>query len=197
MKSEFGLELLFVRHGQGEHTLYPPVSLDIPDPALTKLGIGQAERLAETHPLNVEDIVIASPTRRTIQTAVIWAESFGCRVLVHNAVGPRMFPLLDASKALRCDTPLPKATIRNHFSIEIIEEASAAVWEEGINCVSEERFALIASEFVRWCRTLGRKRFPIVSHDGTITAYRRLLGEPNVTRSDFPGEASLHLVKLE
>jgi broad specificity phosphatase PhoE len=39
------VELVFIRHGQGEHTLNLPDSLQIQDPPLTKEGVYQAQSL--------------------------------------------------------------------------------------------------------------------------------------------------------
>lgn len=48
------MELIFVRHGQGEHTLNLPKSLNLKNPPLTKLGQLQAEALRTTIPLRVD-----------------------------------------------------------------------------------------------------------------------------------------------
>jgi broad specificity phosphatase PhoE len=65
------VELIFIRHGQGEHTLNLPDSLQIQDPSLTKEGVYQAQSLQSEITLNEKDIVIISPVRRTLETANI------------------------------------------------------------------------------------------------------------------------------
>ena len=46
------MELVFIRHGQGEHTLDLPKSLNTPDPSLTEEGIIQARTLKKHLPLS-------------------------------------------------------------------------------------------------------------------------------------------------
>ncbi|WP_240051001.1 histidine phosphatase family protein [Metabacillus litoralis] len=58
------MELIFIRHGQGEHTLNIPQSLHKGDPALTSNGLLQAKGLAKEFPLSEDDILIVSPLRR-------------------------------------------------------------------------------------------------------------------------------------
>lgn len=67
------MDLIFIRHGQGNHTLNPPVSLHIKDPSLTHKGIEQAKLLRNPLPLSKNDLIVVSPTRRTLQTAFIWS----------------------------------------------------------------------------------------------------------------------------
>ncbi|WP_345742184.1 histidine phosphatase family protein [Cytobacillus gottheilii] len=55
------LELVFIRHGQGEHTLNLPYSLYTTDTSLTKEGIIQARELRTQFPISEDDIVIISP----------------------------------------------------------------------------------------------------------------------------------------
>jgi broad specificity phosphatase PhoE len=102
------MNIIFIRHGQGEHTLNFPESLQIVDPCLTEKGKVQSKRLSERFLLTADDMMIISPTRRTIQTAKHWDHPCNSQHIIHNAVGPRMFPLLPTSRALLCDTPLPK-----------------------------------------------------------------------------------------
>lgn len=73
------MKIIFIRHGQGEHTLSPPESLQMSDATLTEKGVQQAQQLKQTFPLTNKDIIIISPTRRTIETALIWAK----KSLVH------------------------------------------------------------------------------------------------------------------
>ena len=73
------MELVFIRHGQGEHTMDVPRSLQLKDPSLTPKGVKQAELLRNKFPLTNNDIVFISPIRRTLQTAFIWSESIDCK----------------------------------------------------------------------------------------------------------------------
>ncbi|SCM01253.1 Protein of unknown function [Bacillus cytotoxicus] len=46
---------------------------------------------------------------------------------------------------------------------------------EGINTILEQDFMNLADECIRWCYTLYANRIYLVSHEGTITAYRQYL----------------------
>lgn len=189
------MELLFVRHGQGEHTVNFPESLHITDPPLTERGRSQASKLSEEFQLNDDDMIIVSPLRRTIQTALCWNHNGGSRIIIHNAIGPRMFPLLPASRSLPCDSPLSKSTLSSDFPNLSVIESDYIKWDEGINAVDEPIFHRVAKDFMDFCKSLNRKRIHIVSHDGTITSYRQFLGEESLTRQDFLTETGWHLVK--
>ncbi|OFC98796.1 hypothetical protein BTGOE7_59220 [Bacillus thuringiensis] len=51
-----------------------------------------------------------------------------------------------------------------------------------------KEFNSIANNFLLWCKAMRRKKIFIVSHDGTITAYREILTKQKLTREDFLGE---------
>ncbi|SFC94737.1 Broad specificity phosphatase PhoE [Bacillus sp. OV322] len=187
------MELYFIRHAQGEHVLNPPDSLQILDPALTDLGIKQARKLKELFPVFDDDLLIISPLRRTLQTAEYWTIDSACKKIVHPLVGPRMFPLLSSYKAYNCDTVLSKEQIIKDFPHIEIEDINSLNWNSGINIVPEVEFAMLAQQFMNWCKKLDTNRIFIVSHDGTITAYRQFLGEI-VTRDNFLGDAGYYKV---
>lgn len=189
------MECLFVRHAQGEHILNPPDSLQLPNAGLTEVGRKQSLELKDKLSLTSRDFIVISPTRRTIETALIWSQGTGCKCIVHQAVGPRMFPLLPASQAWACDRPLPMSRIADHYALEVIT-TTFSDWEEGINAVSQEVFEQTAARFLEWCTSFGLSRIHILSHDGTITAYRQYLGENGVTRQDFLGETGSYLLQV-
>jgi hypothetical protein len=196
IKRGLSMNMIFIRHGQGEHTLNPPESLQIVDPMLTAKGIDQSSRLIDRFPITADDIIIVSPTRRTIQTALHWDHERKSQFIIHNAVGPRMFPLLPASRALPCDTPLPKEDIQSQFIHTPIIESNLTSWNLGINAIEESLFKQMANEFIYWCRKQNKQKIYIVSHDGTITSYRKFLGETQVTRDEFLGETGSYALTL-
>jgi broad specificity phosphatase PhoE len=183
------MELVFVRHGQGEHTLDLPKSLHTSDPALTEEGVIQAKALRKQLPLSQSDMMIISPIRRTLQTAQIWSEGITCKKIVSPLVSPRMFPQKPEWNTLPCDEILPKELIKDDFTDFIFEdELSNQWWSEGINKLPEKEFKVIAESFLKWCKSIRSKRIYIVSHDGTITSYRQLITGKELTRKDFPKE---------
>ncbi|QTM98253.1 histidine phosphatase family protein [Sediminibacillus dalangtanensis] len=182
------MELVFTRHGQGEHTLNPPESLHMTDPGLTEAGILQAKSLRKQFPLSETELIISSPLRRTLQTTQIWSEGTDCTKMVSPLVSPRMFPQNPEWETLPCDTLLPREKVTEEFNDFFIEEQSGEWWSKGINKISEQAFARIAKKFLNRCKQTGKKRIYIVSHDGTITSYRQYITGEKLSRSDFPKE---------
>lgn len=80
------------------------------------------------------------------------------------------------------------------FSIE--KSSNNQLWKEGINTISENSFQQIVDEFLLWCYELSAERICIVSHDGTITAYRQYLQKVVLTRSDFLKETGIYEMAL-
>ena len=180
------MDLLFIRHGQGEHTLDIPKSLQIKDPALTPKGQKQAKLLRNQFPLTSEDII--SPIRRTLQTAYIWSENIDCRKIVSPLVSPRIFPLcpFPNKSTLPCDKIIDLEIIKKDFStFEIETYATQDLWSNGINVIPENKFIKIAEDFIKNCKLLQKEKIYIVSHDGTINAYRQLISGQNLSRKDF------------
>jgi broad specificity phosphatase PhoE len=186
----FKLEIVFVRHGEGEHMLDLPRSLELLHPALTARGRAQVAALRPSLALAGEELILASPTRRTIESALVIAE--GRPVLATPRVGPRIFPPpRPGAVPLPCDTLLdPEAIQRDHPGVAVLPIDDAELWREGINTVADARFAAVAGELVAWCRASPRAL--IVTHDGTIHSYRQLLGEERLTRDSFVGPAGVH-----
>lgn len=187
------MKLIFVRHGEGEHTKDLPSSLQVLHPPLTDEGRNQAKSLQCNVPLQETDILIVSPTLRTLQTATIWSAKVACQKLVHPYISPRIFPYREGAKTLPCDHIVDQGIITNlfpHFSIA--KSTNKQLWTEGINTISENRFQQIVDEFLLWCYELGAERICIVFHDGTITAYRQYLQNVVLTRSDFLQETGIY-----
>ncbi|MGD6803865.1 histidine phosphatase family protein [Rossellomorea vietnamensis] len=184
------MELIFIRHGQGEHTLNSPDSLQIQDPALTKEGVFQAQSLQSQINLNERDIVVISPVRRTLETASILTKDINCRRIVSPLVSPRMFPQNPEWKTLPCDRMLNPKLIREQFPRFTIQEGlSEELWTSGINTMPEQEFNLLAETFLKWCKSQGVEHIYVVSHDGTINSYRQIMRGEKLTRKDFLKDA--------
>ncbi|WP_242212298.1 phosphoglycerate mutase family protein [Bacillus cereus group sp. BfR-BA-01383] len=191
------MKLVFVRHGEGEHTKDLPSSLQILHPLLSGEGRNQAELLQYDVPLQETDILIASPTLRTLQTATIWSTKVACQKIVHPYVSPRIFPYREGTETLPCDRIVDQEMIKKlfpHFSIE--KGRDKLLWQEGVNTISENSFQRIVDEFVSWCSEIRAERICIVSHDGTITAYRQYLQKVVLARSDFLKETGIYEMNL-
>ncbi|ASL67131.1 TPA: histidine phosphatase family protein [Bacillus cereus] len=191
------MKIVFVRHGEGEHTTDLTESLQVFDPPLTRVGKAQAKLLQRDVSLQEADILIVSPTLRTLQTATIWSAKVACQKIFHPYVSPRIFPYREGAKTLPCDYIVDQGMITKlfpHFSIE--KSSNNQLWKEGINTISENSFQHIVDEFLLWCYELGAERICIVSHDGTITAYRQYLHKVVLTRSDFLKETGIYEMDL-
>lgn len=190
------MELIFIRHGQGEHTVNLPESLHLSQPSLTIQGRIQANTLRSTLPLTSEDVLIVSPTLRTLQTALIWSENLECNKLVHPLVAPRIFPARLAAKTLPCDELLDPESLQTEFPTFVpAANIASSLWSTGINILAEDEFNLLAEEFIGFCRSLRCERIYIVTHDGTITSYRQKISGQQLTREDFLQETEhFHLV---
>lgn len=191
------MKLIFVRHGEGEHTKNLPGSLRMEHSSLTDKGREQALALREKLPLRESDILITSPTVRTLQTAALWSEQVACMKVVHPYTSPRIFPYREGARTLPCDIMLNQRNIQQLFpQFLLAEERNDELWSDGINTISELEFCTAAHSFIEWCKTLQGSRVMIVSHDGTITAYRKYVMKQVLTREDFLEETGMYEIQL-
>ncbi|MGG2095358.1 histidine phosphatase family protein [Bacillus sp. S13(2024)] len=191
------MKLIFVRHGEGEHTTNLPDSLRTNHPYLTNKGREQALLLQENLPLRESDVLIASPTVRTIQTAALWSGQVACMKVVHPYISPRIFPYREGARTLPCDKMLDQKNIQQLFpQFLLAEKHNEELWSNGINTISEPEFCTAAYSFIEWCKPLQVSRVMIVSHDGTITAYRQYVMKRVLTREDFLEETGMYEIQL-
>ncbi|SDY53112.1 MULTISPECIES: phosphoglycerate mutase family protein [unclassified Bacillus (in: firmicutes)] len=191
------MKLIFIRHGEGKHTKDLPMSLQLENPPLTEEGEKQALLLQSSLPLQENDVLIASPTLRTLQTAAIWSSQVVCRKITHPYISPHIFPYREGARTLPCDRLLSTKVIQELFpSFSLRESTNDMLWNQGINTISEKEFQNRADEFINWCYTLKVARICIVSHDGTITAYRQYLQKQRLTREDFLEETGVYEINV-
>ncbi|MGH2318017.1 histidine phosphatase family protein [Planococcus sp. SE5232] len=180
------MELVFIRHGQGQHTANLPESLNVANPSLTKIGKNQAKDLRISHPLAKKDVLIVSPTLRTLQTADLWSGNIECLKIVHPLVAPRIFPSRSAAGTLPCDELLSFGRFAEEFPhFHPAPNLPSSLWETGINVLPEGEFSRLAEAFIDFCQSLKKDKAYIVTHDGTITSYRQELSGLVLTRADF------------
>lgn len=192
------MELLFVRHGQGEHNLNVPDRLSNENPHLTTKGKAQVQRLTSIFDFYQDDVFIVSPTIRTIETARILTEYIDSpKIYLSPWAGPRVFPLNNDSKTAKCDIHLPLGRVLSEYTDYIVlEKKDSAIWNEGINIINDPRFFEGGEKLIHWMKNLDVERVVMISHDGAITNYRKLLGEQGLERSDFLGEAGTYKIEL-
>jgi hypothetical protein len=187
------MEIIFIRHGHGEHLLEYPNRLNTLHPSLTPYGKMQVSQLREQISLDSNDLVLVSPTKRTIETAIMLKNNLD--FIITPLVGPRMFPQNPNLPFLGCDYIYSKAEVSNLYPDTEILDFSFDCWEEGINSIANDLFEAYAKQLFDWIGERYNKIF-IISHDGTITNYRILLGENGLTRKDFLGEAGVYKIIL-
>lgn len=190
------LEIVFIRHAQGEHTLRAPASLDTVHPPLTSLGRSQAESLRERLQPGPKDLVVASPTLRTLQTAAIVAEGREADVFVSPWIGPRMFPLRPELHTLLCDYIMSAKSVKKQFpGFHVVHDHYWGLTNEGINRMEQPLFESVADQFLSWAAKRKPSRLLAISHDGTITHYRERLTGETYSRDHFLGDAAFTAVK--
>ncbi|WP_339290298.1 histidine phosphatase family protein [Paenibacillus sp. FSL W8-0187] len=194
------MDIIFIRHGQGLHNTDIPDRLNTVNPRLTEKGREQVAKLRSEFSFHQEDVFISSPTLRTIETTnIVTCGLNSAKKYVTPLVGPRMFPMPSNPEAfmLKCDIHYPLGMIvTDHSDYIVLEKDHPELWKTGINTLSESAFAPLGLRLIRWIKALRVKRVFIITHDGTVTNYRCLLGEGGLTRSDFLGEAGWYKVKI-
>ncbi|MEF3354087.1 histidine phosphatase family protein [Paenibacillus sp. GYB006] len=188
------MEVIFIRHGHGEHLNDYPSRLNILHPSLTEYGKFQVAQLRNEIKIEPSDLILVSPTKRTIETATILTHNMD--FIISPLVGPRMFPQNPELPDLKCDQILSKTEIINLYGDTEVLDFNLDCWKEGINRIEQDVFEGYAKQLLEWTRKSYKKTF-IISHDGTITNYRILLGEEGLTRKDFLGEAGVYQMQDE
>lgn len=186
------MEIIFIRHGHGEHLIDYPNQLNTLHPSLTAYGKHQVLQLCEKNLITTDDLVIVSPTKRTIETAFLLLNGYA--FVISPFVGPRMFPQNKELSSLKCDFILSKSEIKSLYGDLEVIDFNIDCWGEGINTINQEEFDDYANQLLSWIKKTEAKKTVIISHDGTITNYRILLGEKGLTREDFLGEAGVYQI---
>ncbi|OWA33455.1 hypothetical protein B9G55_22605 [Saccharibacillus sp. O16] len=108
-----------------------------------------------------------------------------------------MFPQHPEWTTLPCDISLTRRNVEEAYPwLRLRTEDFEELWEQGINTRPQADFVMQAEELLDWLRQQERSRVFAVSHDGTIHAYRELLGEQNLSRDDFLGEAGTYVLNI-
>ena len=186
------MEILFIRHGHGEHLLEYPNRLNTLHLDLTEYGKHQILQLRDQLTLRPDDVILASPTKRTMRSAEVLLGH--TNFYVSPLIGPRMFPQHPDFPFLLCDRIYTREEILEKKQDAAILDFGLDLWGEGINRIELEQFESLGKRFLDWCCARG-KRAVLISHDGTITSYRVLLGEKGLTRDHFLGEAGTYVAQ--
>lgn len=122
------LTLHCVRHAQGYHNLSAENEEKYHDPDLTKRGREQCERLRESFPYHSQvDCVVASPIRRTIQTALIGFEP----AIEKNNLKIILAPRAQETSDKPSDTGTDVEKLRQEFEGKLDERRMEDGWNTG------------------------------------------------------------------
>lgn len=95
-----------------------------------------------------------------------------------------------------CDTIIDLETIKKDYpNFEIDMNVPPDLWSDGINTMPDCEFNKIAVKFIANLKLLKKDKIYIVSHDGTITAYRQLISGQSLSRRDFLNETGWFQIK--
>ncbi|MBM6383019.1 MAG: histidine phosphatase family protein [Paenibacillus sp.] len=186
------MDITFIRHGHGEHLIDYPNQLNELHPGLTELGKSQVTKLSKQMKIDPHDVILVSPTRRTIETALLLTAEE--HLTICPLVGPRMFPQDPEFVPFICDQIYSKEELDTQFPGLSVLDFGLECWNEGVNRMDEHQFDVLAKGLLQWGREQDGNTY-IISHDGTITNYRMLLGEKGLSRKDFLGEAGKYTIK--
>ncbi len=165
--------MILVRHGQSEfNSIFGRTRIDpgIPDPGLTSAGRLQAEQVADTlagvHPPAVITRIVASPYRRTLQTADIIADTLDLPVSIEALVRERA--------GYSCDIGSPASDLARQWPQFDFSDLSERWWEAGRPQGSDETEAMLTQRCEvfrsRMATCTDWKNVLIVTHWGFIRA---------------------------
>lgn len=191
------MELHFIRHGEAEHNMNEPETFQIVNPNLTQKGVSQVKELRQIFHLQSSDLLLMSPSIRTIETAIIFANDVKCEMAVAPMFGPKVFPYKSNPKTLPCDKTLSYHELVGKYPcLDVFEFEDLCTWNKPLNSIKEETFKKLAYQFFQWCRKSERSRIFIITHDGTINSYLEILTEKRLTREDMLSEGEYLTVSL-
>jgi broad specificity phosphatase PhoE len=175
--------VILVRHGEGVwNTHFHDTRIDaaIPDPSLTDRGREQARMAAER--LRPHDVrrLVASPYRRTLETAAIIAERLGLDI--------RVDPLVRERCAFSCDQGSPASVLAGLWPAIDFSDLDEIWWGRRIESQRSvegrsRQFAQTMAGLADW------RHVAVVSHWGFIRASTGAsLGNAELVRWDIMGQ---------
>jgi len=202
----------FIRHGQAMHNIpYEQGKRDeaikILDPELSDLGKEQAKGV-QTDPLLLEamggedgngiELVVVSPLRRTIQTALLalekWLAGKEGRKLV-------LMPDLQETGEVPCDTGSPIDKIKDIFKEQLhLLDFSAMYdgWErkEGVNLDTAKTIQARLGRFELWLKGRPEHSAVVVAHHNLLLGLLRVsFRNCEVRRLGLKGDGTWHAIK--
>ncbi|KXT17171.1 hypothetical protein AC579_339 [Pseudocercospora musae] len=156
-----------IRHAQGYHNLCVE-NHHIPDPDLTELGEQQCRTLQRDFPHHDKvDLIVASPIRRTLYTALI---SFHDTIQRKN-LKVIALPELQETSDLPCDTGSPKVKLEEEFADKPVDLSLVL---EGWNCKrgkwspTSQAIQARARAARKFLKTRQEENIVVVTHGGFL-----------------------------
>ncbi|KAE8554310.1 hypothetical protein EYB25_002849 [Talaromyces marneffei] len=162
-----------VRHAQGEHNKGGDAYL-ISDPRLTEAGIKECQALEARFPYQSSiDLIVASPLKRTIQTAL-----YSFQPAIKRGVRVVALAELQETSDVACDTGSDVADLKREFSEYLLASGTPVVdfslvpedWTKKIGKWAPSSDALInrACAARRWLRQRPEKEIVVICHGGFL-----------------------------
>lgn len=156
----------FVRHAQGYHNLCVE-NHNIRDPELTPYGKQQCSHLQQIWPYHNVDFIVASPLKRTVNTALL---SFG-NIISKKGLIVNTLPELQETSDLPCDTGLSRLELETAFAGQPVEFSRV---EEGWNskvgkwAPEQPEIQERAKTARRWLRSRPERDIVVVTHGALL-----------------------------
>lgn len=152
-----------VRHAQGYHNI-SEVNHAMRDPLLTPLGEEQCRALQKTFPYHNIDLIVASPLKRTIYTALL---SFEDELKKNKDLKVIGLPELQETSDLPCDTGSSVEELAKEFEGKPVDlslitpewNSKKGKWAPSVQAIQERAVAAR-----KWLMTRPEKDIVLVSH---------------------------------
>lgn len=160
--------LHIIRHAQGLHNVNH-ADHNLQDPSLTPYGIQQSKDIAKVFPIPLHsiDLIISSPLRRAVYTALCAFEP----IIEEKEVNVIAQPLLQEWSDLPCDIPLSTAELQKEFSDAPVDlSLLKGRWnvKEGLYAIGKESIERRAAEARRWLKDLEERNVVVMTHGGFV-----------------------------
>lgn len=166
-------KIYFVRHAQGYHNISQE-NINLRDPDLTAYGIQQCKTLEQEFPHADDiDLIVASPMRRTLYTAL---QSFE-KVIKEKKLTIIALPELQETSTLPCDTGSSPAKLAEEFKdqpvdLSLLEDGWYS--KKGKWASTTSKITARAHTARLWLRNRPEKNIAVVTHGGLLHCKCRL-----------------------
>ena len=163
------MNIFFVRHAEGIHNIIQEnnQNLNIKQPPLSQKGRDQAKQLnKELLKLDI-DIVLISPTTRTLQTSIIACNNIDVELIAYPAIREVLHN--------PCDYRKFKSILQNNF---ISVDFSLILHNDPLKLYEEDDLIYKrCDDFYEYLQNLNYKNVVVISHNGFIYRFLKKYGD--------------------